>query len=124
MAYLYLFAAWGITLWFLSAGNPAPKGGPEIPHLDKAAHVILFMVFTIIYIRDRLKFNGLKTIPSKYFFWAFLVILPFAILVEILQEILNLGRDGDFMDVLYDIAGFLLGSVILWFMRSVLLRGL
>jgi len=37
-AYLYLFIAWMVTLWFLSEGNPAPKSGPKIIHLDKIAH--------------------------------------------------------------------------------------
>ncbi|MGB0774807.1 MAG: VanZ family protein [Akkermansiaceae bacterium] len=37
-AYLFLFITWGVILWFLSEGNPAPKNGPDIPHLDKVAH--------------------------------------------------------------------------------------
>lgn len=42
MAYLCLLVVWAVTLWFLSAGNPAPKNGPEIPHLDKLAHFLYF----------------------------------------------------------------------------------
>ena len=42
MVYLCLFGIWGLTLWFLSAGNPAPKNAPEIPHLDKLAHFLYF----------------------------------------------------------------------------------
>lgn len=42
VVYLCLFGGWGLTLWFLSAGNPAPKHGPEIPHLDKLAHFLYF----------------------------------------------------------------------------------
>ncbi len=41
-AYLCLFIAWGITLWFLSAGHPVPKDTPDIPHLDKLAHFSYF----------------------------------------------------------------------------------
>lgn len=41
-AYFFLFLAWAITLWFLSAGNPGPKDGPDIPHLDKVAHFLYF----------------------------------------------------------------------------------
>ena len=44
VAYLCLFVAWGVTLWFLSAGNPAPKNGPQIPHLDKVAHFVYFFI--------------------------------------------------------------------------------
>lgn len=42
VVYLSIFGIWGLTLWFLSAGNPAPKNGPEIPHLDKLAHFLYF----------------------------------------------------------------------------------
>jgi VanZ family protein len=42
VAYLCLFVVWGITLWCLSASNPVPKNGPDIPHLDKVAHFLYF----------------------------------------------------------------------------------
>lgn len=44
MAYLCLFLGWTVTLWFLSANNPAPKNGPDIPHLDKVAHFGYFFI--------------------------------------------------------------------------------
>ena len=44
MAYLCLFGIWAVTLWFLSANNPVPKNGPEIPHLDKVAHFGYFFI--------------------------------------------------------------------------------
>ena len=42
VVYLCLFGIWGLTLWLLSSGNPAPQNGPEIPHLDKLAHFLYF----------------------------------------------------------------------------------
>lgn len=41
--YFFLCLVWVVTLWFLSAGNPAPKDGPDIPHLDKVAHFVYFL---------------------------------------------------------------------------------
>lgn len=41
-AYLFLFVSWAVTLWFLSANNPGPKHGPDIPHVDKVAHFLYF----------------------------------------------------------------------------------
>lgn len=41
-AYFFAFLVWAVTLWFLSAGNPAPKNGPDIPHIDKVAHFVYF----------------------------------------------------------------------------------
>ncbi|NWK56611.1 VanZ family protein [Verrucomicrobiaceae bacterium N1E253] len=44
VVYLFFFVSWLVTLWFLSAGNPAPKNGPEIPHVDKVAHFVYFAI--------------------------------------------------------------------------------
>ena len=41
-AYFFVFLAWATTLWFLSAGNPSPKDGLEIPHIDKVYHFLYF----------------------------------------------------------------------------------
>lgn len=41
--FLCLTIIWVVTLWFLSAGHPAPKNAPSIPHLDKLAHFIYFL---------------------------------------------------------------------------------
>lgn len=44
MAYLFLFGLWVVSLWCLSAGNPAPQNAPEIPHLDKVVHFTYFFI--------------------------------------------------------------------------------
>jgi len=36
--WISLWVIWFVTLWILSSGNPAPKDGPDIPHLDKVVH--------------------------------------------------------------------------------------
>lgn len=36
--WLAAYGVWFLTLWLLSAGNPTPPGGFEIPHLDKICH--------------------------------------------------------------------------------------
>lgn len=40
--YLWLFFGWGVLLWFLSASEPSPQFGPEIPHFDKLLHFAYF----------------------------------------------------------------------------------
>jgi len=37
-AYLFLFTAWAVTLWVLSANNAGPQHGPDIIHIDKVLH--------------------------------------------------------------------------------------
>ncbi len=97
---------------FLIPSQDIP-GSKEIPHLDVFAHVVLFMVFTILYIRDRLKNSGLRTIVPGYVITTFFVVILFAAMVELLQEMMNTGREGDIIDILYDFAGFMLGSLVL-----------
>jgi len=62
-AYFFLFIIWVVTLWFLSAGNPAPENGPEIPHLDKVAHFGYFfggggLLAGWLGLRREIKFSG------------------------------------------------------------------
>lgn len=44
VAYWFALFVWAVSLWFLSEGSPAPKNGPEIPHVDKLAHFGYFFI--------------------------------------------------------------------------------
>jgi VanZ family protein len=93
-----------------------PQDVPDIvaiPHQDKFAHIILFMVFTMLYLRSRLKTRSLKTFVPGHIFTIFLIVLLFAISVEFLQYMMHAGREGDITDILHDFAGFTLGSLIM-----------
>lgn len=41
--YFWMFVVWGVTLWFLSAGNPGAEHAPKIPHFDKLLHFTYFL---------------------------------------------------------------------------------
>jgi len=97
---------------FLIPSQDIP-GSREIPHLDKAVHMVFFMVFTILFIWDILKIKGTKYISPAYIIVTFLVVLFLAIMVELLQDKMNLGREGDIIDIFYDLVGFLCGVVLL-----------
>ena len=85
----------------------------DIPHQDKFAHIGLFMIFTILYLRGTLKTSSLKTFVPKHILTTFLFVLFFAIMVELLQYMMHAGREGDVTDILHDFAGFTLGSLIM-----------
>lgn len=84
-----------------------------IPHQDKFAHIGLFMVFTILYLRGRLKNSSLKTFVPKHIFTTILFVILFAVVVELLQDVMHAGREGEFTDILHDFAGFTIGSLIM-----------
>jgi hypothetical protein len=108
---------------FLIPSQDIP-GTREIPHLDKAVHMVFFMTFTILFMRDMLKMKELKYIFPSYIFITFLVVLSFTIMVELLQDKMKLGRDGDIIDILYGLVGFLLGVFLLILKYRIRVRNL
>jgi len=109
-------AAWTvfILVLFLMPSKDIP-GSREMPYLDKVVHIVFFMVFTVLFTRDILKMKGLKYIYPAHILITFLVVLSFAIMIEFLQDKMNLGRDGDIIDIFYDLLGFFLGMLFLIF---------
>lgn len=104
--------------------SPDVPGIEVIPYFDKMAHVVLFMVFTMLYLRDRLKTGAIKTVTPGCIFASFLFVLLFSATVEILQEIMNVGREGDIIDICCDFAGFLLGLLVMILLYGVRSRSL
>ena len=101
-----------ILVLFLIPSQDIP-GSREIPYLDKAVHTVFFMIFSVFFVRDMLKIRGLKYIPPVYIIVTFLLVLSLAIMIEFLQDKMNLGREGDIIDIFYDLLGFLLGMLLL-----------
>jgi hypothetical protein len=125
-----IFFFWKTIAWtafmlvlFLIPSQDIP-GTREIPHLDKAVHMVFFMTFTILFMRDMLKMKELKYIFPSYIFITFLVVLSFTIMVELLQDKMKLGRDGDIIDILYGLVGFLLGVFLLILKYRIRVRNL
>jgi VanZ family protein len=103
-----------ILVLFLVPSQVIP-GSREIPHLDKAVHLVFFMVFTILFMLDMHKINRLKLISIAYILVTFLVVLSLAAIIEGLQDIMNLGREGEIIDIFYDLIGFTFGVLLLVF---------
>jgi VanZ family protein len=112
-----------IMVLFLIPSQDIP-GSREIPHLDKIVHMVFFMIFTILFMRDMLKIKRLKLSPVAYILVTFLVVLSLAIMVELLQDVMKLGREGDIVDIFYDLLGFFMGEVLLVLIFRVRYRSL
>lgn len=115
------FVFWKTVTWtafilvlFLIPSQNIP-GSREIPYLDKAVHMVFFLIFTILFLRDMLKMKQLNHISPAYILGTFLLVLFLAIMIEFLQDKMGLGREGDIIDILYDLFGFLLGILLLVF---------
>jgi len=101
-----------ILVLFLIPSHNIP-GSREIPHLDKAVHFVFFMVFTILFMHDMHKINRVKLISIGYILVTFLIVLLLAIIIEGLQDIMRLGREGEIIDIFYDLVGFIFGVLLL-----------
>ncbi|KPL17588.1 MAG: hypothetical protein AMS23_00585 [Bacteroides sp. SM1_62] len=96
---------------FLSPSRSIPH--VHIPYQDKFAHIGLFMVFSMLYLRGQLKISSSKTFAPGHIIVTFIIVMLFAIFLEVLQEVMHAGRDGDFTDILHDFAGFICGSLLM-----------
>ena len=101
-----------ILVLFLIPSQVIP-GSREIPNLDKAVHFVFFMVFTILFMLDMHKIYRLKLISISYILVTFLVVLSLAVIIEGLQDIMKLGREGEIIDIFYDLIGFIFGVLLL-----------
>lgn len=124
------FVFWKTIVWFLFMlvlfliPSQSIPGTKEIPNLDKIVHMAFFMVFTILFIRDILRYYHLKSIGLGLILTVFLLVLSIAVMVELLQEIMNLGREGDIIDILCDLAGYVIGLFLLLLLSLVRSRSL
>jgi len=108
-AYLLLFTAWAVTLWFLSASNTGPKHGPDIQHIDKLAHFLYFFGGgALLCAFGGLKWGAVK--PQHLFFMVILICCVIGRLDEYHQGFTP-GRSGnDNGDWLADTLGGAAGS--------------
>ena len=87
----------------------------RLPSLRYGLFMVFFLIFTILFLRDMLKMKHLNHISTASLLGPFLLVLFLAIMIEFLQDKMGLGREGDIIDILYDLFGFLLGILILVF---------
>lgn len=78
-------------------GSPEP-GGPEIPGLDKVAHVLLFAVPAF----------GLWRLAGRW--WPIALLVLHAPVSELVQSRFVPLREGDPLDLAADLAGIALGA--------------
>lgn len=80
--------------------------GPIIDLNDKLMHVVIFALFSFLWIRAGLRMN--RVIAAGFLFGA---------LIEVLQYVLPINRSGDWIDLLADGIGTLAGAglALVWY---------
>ncbi len=116
---MYLRIYWKVLGWsllmlvlFLAPAGQLPES-PEIPLFDKGVHIFMFSVFSVFLFIARMTHRKIKLLNRNLMVYVFLSVLLFGMLIEISQSLLDLGRNGEILDLLADLAGFFIGLLFI-----------
>lgn len=98
-----------LSLFSFSGTNVLPS--IRIPHLDKLVHFIFYFGATVLGTLCVLERTNGRTTLNKAILWVAGFAILYGIIIEVLQATLTSDRYGDFMDVLANSAGALLGGL-------------
>jgi len=76
-----------------------------IPHFDKIIHVTLFLVLSYFWMRGLSAQNQFKKVQEKAVLTTVISAIIYGVLIEVLQEVMHLGRSFDVLDIVADSVG-------------------
>ncbi len=94
---------------------PRPLGDiepPLFPGADKVVHAIMFGFLAAMLILDRWRHHGRNSISTFYIIITAIASASLGILVEYAQQWMHMGRSFDSADIVADIAGVLLTTIV------------
>jgi VanZ family protein len=101
-----------VLCWMPKSSMPTDEDGPSsfyIPHFDKIVHFAIFAGFAVLWRRASGRGSALAIAVSG---------LALAVITELGQGTVIVGRDAEFLDGLADFAGVVLGlAVAFWIER-------
>ena len=109
--YLWRNLLWCIVILILCSlpGDDLPKLGFQIPHIDKIVHFGLFYVLSILLCAE-LKFQT-KLSFRNIAIVSVIIVGVYGATIELLQHYVFVSRSGDYVDLLFDILGGIVGVV-------------
>lgn len=104
---------WRITLWllimcyllFIPASQLPSEPFLKIPHFDKIVHFSMFFILCL------LLFRPVKQHTPNFYFWAPLLALLLAVVLEFTQHRISASRHTDVNDFLANTAGLITATV-------------
>jgi VanZ family protein len=117
---MFIFRYWKPIVWsvlILIASGISGNRIPDmqwalIPHKDKIAHFIMYLVFAFLLISSLYQANFPRKKPSSLFITSFLVSMAYGVLMEILQELVFISRSFDLVDIAVNILGTFTGLLL------------
>lgn len=94
--------------------RPLPDTNIKIPGLDKLVHAIMFGVLAFVACIDMARRNRshIKSLSISTIIIISVIVAFIGLLIEILQQLMQLGRGGDLLDFIADIIGIIIASII------------
>ena len=103
-----------MAIWFLSFFNPPQTEMEEIPFIDKIAHICMYGGFVTVlwfeYFRSHTSLNFKRLI-----FGGILAPMFMSGLIEILQEYCTAHRGGEWLDLVANCTGVVLGALFSYY---------
>lgn len=80
-----------------------------IPHFDKVIHVTLFLILSYFWMRGLSKQDQFKKVQQRAVLIVVISTTTYGVLIEVLQEVMHLGRIFDVWDIAADTVGVVFG---------------
>ena len=108
---------WGIFIFIICSfpGDNIPKSFIiNIPFADKIIHFFLYFLLAILIMLGTLK-KIKTTLTIRHFLFTFFISLFYGFLLEVLQDLVFIMRNADFMDVIANSAGSFIGLLTFYY---------
>ncbi len=102
---------WSLTIAVVCLIPIQSQGLELIPHQDKLIHAFCYAVLAGL-ISWVLSSKTFISNSQKRLFWAILSASIYGFFIECLQAVLNTGRHFDYFDIIANIIGSLIGSLL------------
>ncbi|MET4105546.1 VanZ family protein [Hymenobacter sp. UYP22] len=121
-AFVVLPLAWAAFV-LVSTLTPA-RSMPNTPHwellsFDTAAHAFVFWVLAVLSVFSARRQRWFASLRTHAFRTVLLVAVGMGAFIEILQMRMDLGRHGEWSDLLSDSLGVVLGLLLMWATRRI-----
>ncbi|MEO0527044.1 MAG: VanZ family protein [Bacteroidota bacterium] len=115
LGFTIAFISWMalVTLFSLVSFSEGTLGTINIPHFDKLAHFVFYLVAALLCYAFLWEMAGESLSWVKALIMAVCFAIFYGIIIEVIQSELTRTRQGDFLDILANTLGALLAAVII-----------
>lgn len=113
--YLFPATAWTITIIIASLVSQRNFRGLRLDNIlgiDKLVHLTIYAILSFLLSWGFNKYIGIKSIPKKHIFLFFILASSLGLLMEIFQKVFTTTRGFDYYDIIANIIGAFIGSII------------